>query len=399
MTILAIDLGKFKSVSCFFDPATQQAGYRTLPTTPTAIHDLLVELSPTRLVVEVCTSSGWIADLAEALGIDVEVANPNTEGWRWKHVKRKTDKDDALKLAKLSAAGQLPTVHLPGSEVRRWRSLIVYRHKLVGRRTAIYNRLRATLDSVGRSHPAGCPGLVEGRTRQARSPRPGRWPTARCTNCGGASCTSSCNCSTPCRHRSKPSNRNSTRSATPTRRSAVSAPFPGVGPRLGELVVAMLDDPHRFRTARQVGSYAGLVPRRYQSGTYDYQGRVSKQGCAFLRKLLVEVAWAMRRHNPQARDFFDRVSAGEKTRRKKAAVATGRKVLTWCWALLRDQRDWQSDPPAPNRPRFTPGSAQGHRGVTRRSDARPETPRTETIIKLEAKVLHKSATAEARLTN
>ena len=72
---------------------------------------------------------------------------------------------------------------------------------------------------------------------------------------------------------------------------------------------------------------------------------MSKQGCALLRKLLVEVAWAMRRHNAEARAWFDRVCGGEKTRRKKAAVGLGRKVLIWCWALLRDGRDWSPGAP------------------------------------------------------
>ena len=42
---------------------------------------------------------------------------------------------------------------------------------------------------------------------------------------------------------------------------------PGVGPRLAEAVVSHLDDPHRFRTARQVSAYAGLVPKQLESGT------------------------------------------------------------------------------------------------------------------------------------
>jgi len=54
---------------------------------------------------------------------------------------------------------------------------------------------------------------------------------------------------------------------------------------------------------------------------------------------------AMRRHNQEAKPSFDRVSKGEKTRRKQAAVGLGRKVLIWCWALLRDERDWSASPP------------------------------------------------------
>jgi transposase len=357
MTILAIDLGKFKSVACIFNattPGSDKARFRTLPTTPAAVHDLMVSSSPGRVVIEVCTSAGWVADLAEALGIDVQVANPNTEGWRWNHVKRKTDRDDALKLAKLSAAAQLPTVHLPGAGVRRWRSLIVYRHKLVARRTAIYNRIRALLDSVGRSHPAG----GRGWSREALETLRGLAAPLR-------------DCEMEELWRGEMHVELQLLDALQEQIAQVESKLdaigeadarvrrvrsiPGVGPRLGELVVAMLDDPHRFRSARQVGAYAGLVPRRYQSGTYDYQGRVSKQGCALLRKLLVEVAWAMRRHNPEARVFFDRVCGGEKTRRKKAAVGLGRKVLIWCWALLRDERDW-SPPPPEGRPREEVGS-------------------------------------------
>jgi len=347
MRILAIDLGKFKSVSCLHVTAGGASGkprFRTLPTTPSAMHDLIVATAPDRVVIEVCTLAGWVADIATALDVDVQVANPNTEGWRWQHVKRKTDRDDALKLAKLSATNELPTVHLPGGNVRRWRSLIVYRHKLVSRRTAIYNRIRALLDSVGLSHPSGKQGWskqnIESLYEQSR-------PLADCAmeelwrgelhvelqllehleQCIGQ---------------------------VETKLDAIAAAdarvkrmrtIPGVGPRLGELVVAMLDDPHRFGNARQVGSYAGLVPRRHQSGTHDHYGRITKQGCALLRKLLVEIAWAMRRHNAEAKAWFDRVSKGEQTRRKQAAVGLGRKVLIWCWALLRDERDWSASPP------------------------------------------------------
>jgi transposase len=116
--------------------------------------------------------------------------------------------------------------------------------------------------------------------------------------------------------------------------------IPGVGPRLSELVVAMVDDPTRFKSVRQISAYAGLVPRRYQSGEMDRSGRINKAGCRKLRKLLVEIAWGMLRHNRHGRDVFVRISKGQKTRRKQAAVALGRHVLCWCWAMLRDQTDW-----------------------------------------------------------
>ena len=88
------------------------------------------------MVIEIGSAAGWIHDLAVTMGLEIQVANPNHEAWRWKNVKRKTDKDDALKLAQLSAMNQLPTLQLPSTEVRQWRSLIGYRNTLVARRPA-----------------------------------------------------------------------------------------------------------------------------------------------------------------------------------------------------------------------------------------------------------------------
>ena len=103
----------------------------------------------------------------------------------------------------------------------------------------------------------------------------------------------------------------------------------------------MIDDPKRFKSGRQVGAYVGLVPRRYQSGQMDRTGRISKAGCSKLRKLLVEIAWGMLQHNDHGRALFMRISKGHKTRRKQAAVALARRVLIWCWAMLRDGTDWR----------------------------------------------------------
>ena len=60
-----------------------------------------VLLGGSRFAIVSPTSSS-AAILAAALGVQVAVANCCHEAWKWKKVKRKTDKDDALKLAKLA---------------------------------------------------------------------------------------------------------------------------------------------------------------------------------------------------------------------------------------------------------------------------------------------------------
>ena len=75
---------------------------------------------------------------------------------------------------------------------------------------------------------------------------------------------------------------------------------PGVGTRLAETVVNCLDDPHRFKSAAQVSSYAGLVPKQMESGTMKRIGRITRHGSTLLRGMLVEVAWMVWRHNDWA---------------------------------------------------------------------------------------------------
>jgi hypothetical protein len=110
-SIIALDLGKFKSIICFLETPTRRHRFDTIDTTPQALHDLLVanasdEPSRTLVVLEACDAAGWVHDLAAALGFAVAVANCCHEAWKWKKVKRKTDKDDALKLAKMALLGE-----------------------------------------------------------------------------------------------------------------------------------------------------------------------------------------------------------------------------------------------------------------------------------------------------
>ena len=106
-TIVAIDLGKYKSVACRHDPATAECDFVTFATTRAALAQLVRTARPTVISSEACLLAGWVHDLCAELGIRCLVANTASEAWKFKHRKRKTDRDDALLL------GQLPTVTLP----------------------------------------------------------------------------------------------------------------------------------------------------------------------------------------------------------------------------------------------------------------------------------------------
>src|SRR5262245_35315313 len=159
--ILALDLGKYKSVACVYDRGTARAAFDTITTGRAELLRLIDRHRPALVVIEACALAGWVHDLCGERGLACKVANTASEAWKFKHTKRKTDKDDALRLAQLEALGQLPTVTIPPQQTRQWRSLIAYRQTLVGRRVAVQNRLRALLVGQGLPAPPGHRGGTE----------------------------------------------------------------------------------------------------------------------------------------------------------------------------------------------------------------------------------------------
>jgi transposase len=345
-------------MACWYQTDDTSQEFRTVATRPSDFHSLLTERSVDRVVIEICDAAGWIVDLCQTLAIPVQVANTNQEAWRWKNVKNKCDRSDGLKLARLSAMNQLSLVHVPSKAVREWRSLILYRHKLIDRRTSLRNAIHSILVAQGQAMPGrrsvwsdDSMSKVSALARPLEEcPMEELWR--------GHLKMELEQLDELCRRICELDQKLDALGQADERVRRLKK-IPGVGPRLSELVVAMIDDARRFANARQVGAYAGMVPRRYQSGEMDRSGRINKAGCRKLRKLLVEIAWGMLQHNCHGREVFNRISKGQKTRRKQAAVALGRKVLCWCWAMLRDGSEWSTPTPGMKQSKPLLASASG----------------------------------------
>src|SRR5262245_16343244 len=153
-TILALDLGKYKSVACLYRSADDKQ-FTTIATSRAHLTQLFARHQPAVVLIEACLLCGWVRDLCLELGVRCLVANTTSEAWKFKHLKRKTDRDDALRLAEVYLLGKFPSVAIPEKEVREKRALIEHRQKLVGRRVALQNRIRAILVSQGLAAPVG----------------------------------------------------------------------------------------------------------------------------------------------------------------------------------------------------------------------------------------------------
>src|SRR5256885_928858 len=343
MRILALDLGKYKSVACDYEAETGGWRFTTIPTNPKALHDLIVDREPERVVIEICSIAGWVSDLVRALGIEIQVVNPNDERWQWRKVKTKNDRADALKDAQLSAVNQLCSVHIPEQTMRQWRALIAYRSKLVQRRTKIKNHIRDLLLREGQLLPRGRSAWTEaGMAALAEMGRPlaevgsdELWRGELGVELVQLK---------ELQQQILIVHAKLDELAAVDPRVALLRTIPGVGPRLSEAIVTMFDDVTRFRTAGQVGSYIGMVPKSFDSGETERSGRITRHGNRLVRSLLVEIAWTALRHNSWARQTFQRISGGKKSRRKIAIVAVGRKLLVRCWGMLRHQTPWHWQP-------------------------------------------------------
>lgn len=342
MKILAIDLGKFNSVACLLDTATNQSEFETLATQRWAFEQLLSKTQPNQVLIETSSISGWVHDLIQGLDYKVIVANPSAEAWRWKNVKRKTDKDDALKLAKLAALEQISSVHVPKPEQRQYRSLVKYRKTLVHRINRVQSTIRSLFDQQGISIPGGHRAWtvagVETLTQHAK-------PLAECElkELWKGELDLELKSLDGLWQHLQTVDDQLEKIAQQNESVKLLQTIPGVGRRTAEVIVAILDDPHRFQNARQVSAYVGLVPDQRQSGQTNRLGKITRRGSELLRSALVEAAWAMLRYNPWAVKIYQRICGGQKTRKKTAIIALARKLLVRCWAMLRRKQPWQDD--------------------------------------------------------
>src|SRR5688572_19922388 len=66
--------------------------------------------------------------------------------------------------------------------------------------------------------------------------------------------------------------------------------IPGIGPLTATALFATVANIHAFENGRQLACWLGLTPREHSSGSRRHLGRMSKQGDAYVRMLLIHGA-------------------------------------------------------------------------------------------------------------
>lgn len=351
MNIISFDLGKFNSMVCFFNPQKEKQPTQLIKSERGYFRTVLKNNPCDLVVMEACSTSGWVHDLCQELGLKTLVCSTHEDAWRWRNVKRKTDKDDAIKLARLAWCQELKPTHVPSIEMREYRGLIHHRKKLVGRENQLKNSIRSLFAGRGIELTRGQQTWFSKRQFLEEH----RKPLLECSmkELWRGELDQYLTQLDQVNLLLKDAEKRLDWIAKEDERVQRVMQIDGVGRVTAEAIVCAIDDAKRFKNSRQVSAYAGLVPRQYQSGETDRRGRITKRGPRLLRTLLLECAWISLRYNQWSRVTYERIHGGKKVRRKKAAVALARKILVVAWAMLRDQSDYDIERLLPKEPQVS----------------------------------------------
>jgi transposase len=133
---------------------------------------------------------------------------------------------------------------------------------------------------------------------------------------------------------------------------AIAMSIPGMGFISATAILAEIGDYTDFENSEKLAAWCGLVPSLYQSAEKVVLGGITKQGSKHIRRMLIQIAYAISRtKNSKLKRFFLRIQA--KKGSKVAAVALARKVLCILHHLLINQEMYQEDEDKKNSRRKT----------------------------------------------
>lgn len=110
--LLSLDLSHYSNVFCWYHHRTCVAEFRTIQATPERVRTVLARKRVLGLgvVFGAYLHGDAVHGPCEAKGLSARVASTTGPAWKWNHVKRMNDRDDASKLARLEAAGEIERV-------------------------------------------------------------------------------------------------------------------------------------------------------------------------------------------------------------------------------------------------------------------------------------------------
>ena len=334
---IGLDLGDKKHAVCVLDRKGKIVWEGTITNHKESLRRLSKKYPKSRIALEVGSHSPWTSRMLERLGHEVLVANPRKLRAIYAN-NRKSDKRDAEMLARLGRVDPelLHPIQHASEEAQRDLLQVKLRDNLVSQRVDIISSVRFTLKSLGIRLPSPNTACFAKRCRKLLSGEHGDLLVMVEPSLDILDALT--------RNIRELERRIEEMCREKYPATARLRQITGVGAITALTYVLVIGDPERFGSARDVGAYLGLVPKRDQSGDVDKELRITKAGNAYLRRLLVSCAQYMlgpfgadcdlRRHG------LALAERGGRSAKKKAVVAITRKLSVLMLTLWKRDLDY-----------------------------------------------------------
>jgi transposase len=285
--------------------------------------EFFAKLPPCLVGMEACgTAHHWAREI-RALGHEVRLMPAH---YVKAYVKR--GKNDAADAEAICEAVTRPTMRFVAIKTKQQQAVLVIhrtRELLVRQRTQAVNALRGLLAEFGICEPQGIwhVGRLRAHLEDDSVPEPGRTvlmllveqldEVERRIDKVDAEILAW--------HRANPVSKR-------------LAKIPGIGPVIATAIAATVADASLFRSGREFAAWLGLVPRQKSTGGKQRLGRITRQGDAYIRRLLIIGAQAALqrsqeiKENPWVQGLLGRCA------RLKVAVALANKTARIAWAVM-----------------------------------------------------------------
>lgn len=304
------------------------------------------QFRPFKVVVEATASYLWFVELVEPLAEEVVLANPKKLRVIAESTK-KTDRLDTQVLTEFLARDQIPRAYMPTPRQRQHRALVRHRQYLRERMNSVRSKIRHLLGNYNADRKdlfsAQCGKAYLKQVALSDADRFvikqlwSEWEDHQTRLLALAKKIKSFAAKAPARE---------------AEARAIIKSAPGVGTVTAEVVLSEVGDVSRFRNAKAICAYAGLVPTVRQTGGKKSKDlHITKQGSGLLRWALVESAWRLVKTSPKWSAFFSRLR--KRSGSKRAIVAVARKLLCVLYAMLKTSTPYKILPTETKAPRPT----------------------------------------------